>query len=103
MITTLVTRIRKLERAARHTPPPAHFHNEPALVEKVASLTTKVADLQKASCHGFRLPVTFLLVMLDFIFVVSLNFLSYSGSELSVPQQVPYLLYIVVYGYYGML
>lgn len=38
--------IRKLKRAQCKPPPPATYHNVPALVEKIPTLTTKVGDLE---------------------------------------------------------
>ncbi|KAL0630294.1 hypothetical protein Q9L58_010859, partial [Maublancomyces gigas] len=49
LITHLFVRIRKLDRTSRIPPPPTKYHNDPALVEKLAILTTKVAELEKAN------------------------------------------------------
>ncbi|KAL0630481.1 hypothetical protein Q9L58_010672, partial [Maublancomyces gigas] len=50
-IHSLHTLIRHLQqdarRAAKQPLPPTTYHNDPALVEKVAILTTKVAELEK--------------------------------------------------------
>ncbi|KAL0630519.1 hypothetical protein Q9L58_010634, partial [Maublancomyces gigas] len=47
VVTHLFNRIKKLERATKTPPPPTKYHNNPALVEKLAILTTKVAELER--------------------------------------------------------
>lgn len=50
MKSDLLHHIWKLERAAKHPPPPPTInHNDPAMVGKQATLTTKVAELQRQS------------------------------------------------------
>ncbi|KAL0630331.1 hypothetical protein Q9L58_010822, partial [Maublancomyces gigas] len=49
VVTHLFNRIKKLERASKIPPPPTKYHNDPALVEKLAILTTKVAELEKTN------------------------------------------------------
>lgn len=49
LIETLTTGRRQLGRGAKHSTPPATCHNKPGLMGKIASLTTKVGDLEKAS------------------------------------------------------
>lgn len=49
IIKSLFTQVRELQTAPRHSPPPPTFHNNPALLQKVATNTTKVAGLEKAS------------------------------------------------------
>lgn len=50
IITNLLHRIEKLQRAARSPPPPpTRYQNDPALVERLATLTTKVTELESLS------------------------------------------------------
>lgn len=56
-----ITRNRRLERDSRNPLRPVALYNNPALVEKVPTLTTKLADLEKASlltAHRAATPPT---------------------------------------------
>lgn len=47
--TDLSLPITKLKKAVKSSQPPPAFHNSPALVEKVATFTTRLTELHKAS------------------------------------------------------
>ncbi|KAL0630542.1 hypothetical protein Q9L58_010611 [Maublancomyces gigas] len=47
LLQTVLKRIIALDRREKTPPTPTKYHNDPALVEKVATLTTKVAELER--------------------------------------------------------
>ncbi|KAL0630652.1 hypothetical protein Q9L58_010499 [Maublancomyces gigas] len=47
LLKTILKRIMALEKRSKTPPPPTKYHNDPALVEKLATLTTKVAELER--------------------------------------------------------
>ncbi|KAL0630640.1 hypothetical protein Q9L58_010511 [Maublancomyces gigas] len=47
LLKTILNRIMTLEKRSKTPPSPTKYRNDPALVEKVATLTTKVAELER--------------------------------------------------------
>lgn len=47
VISEVITYISRLERAAKIPPPPTKYHNDPAQVQKVDTITTTVAQLER--------------------------------------------------------